>query len=101
MVVLDVDNLKEAHRLLDREFSSHLKIVREHLRQPSVSAEDWGVREMAETVLRLLRKFRARSKLMETEGYPVVYGELKVGDTQRTLLQYGMYDVQPVGDEAA
>jgi acetylornithine deacetylase/succinyl-diaminopimelate desuccinylase-like protein len=36
------------------------------------------------------------SKLLETVGHPVVFGEKKGGSSKETVLIYGHYDVQPV-----
>jgi acetylornithine deacetylase/succinyl-diaminopimelate desuccinylase-like protein len=64
------------------------------LRQPSVSAQNLGMKETADMVLARLTKLGAKPKLMPIkDGYPVVYGE--IGEGPRTLLIYDHYDVQP------
>jgi acetylornithine deacetylase/succinyl-diaminopimelate desuccinylase-like protein len=70
--------------------------LNEFLRMPSISAsEDGGeeFRRCAEWVAGKLQEAGAEATIMETEGHPVVYGE--VGEGPRTLLSYGHYDVQP------
>ena len=68
----------------------------ELLRMPSISAragDERNFRGCAEWVLAKLEEAGAEARLMETDGHPVVYGE--IGDGDRTLLSYGHYDVQP------
>lgn len=64
--------------------------------QPSVSAQDLGVRECAEVLARMMEKMGIRARIMETGGQPVVFGQV---DSERpeapTVLFYGHYDVQP------
>jgi acetylornithine deacetylase/succinyl-diaminopimelate desuccinylase-like protein len=67
----------------------------ELLRMPSISAraDEANFRGCAEWVLAKLEEAGAEARLMETDGHPVVYGE--IGDGDQTLLSYGHYDVQP------
>ncbi len=70
--------------------------LEEFLRMPSISAREdgrGGFRTCAEWVAEKLQEAGADTRIMETEGHPVVYAE--VGDGARTLLSYGHYDVQP------
>ncbi|HEY4688962.1 MAG TPA: M20/M25/M40 family metallo-hydrolase [Anaerolineae bacterium] len=62
--------------------------------QPSVSAQGLGIHECAELVASMLRRRGFHVEIMPTRGYPVVYGEIK-GKTNKTLLFYNHYDVQP------
>jgi acetylornithine deacetylase/succinyl-diaminopimelate desuccinylase-like protein len=62
--------------------------------QPSISAQGIGMQECAELVAESLQKRGFKAELMSTEGFPVVYGELP-GRSDRTLLLYNHYDVQP------
>jgi len=68
--------------------------LQEFSRQPSVAAQNLGMREMADKVLARLKKLGADARLIEVEGgAPVVYGE--IGSGPRTLMIYAHYDVQP------
>jgi len=70
--------------------------LEEFLRMPSISAqpdESGGFRECAEWVARKLEEAGAETRIMETDGHPVVYAE--AGEGSKTLLSYGHYDVQP------
>jgi len=62
-------------------------------RQPSISAQNVGMLEMAEMVRAQLDKLGTQSRLLETGGPPAVYAEM--GQGERTLLFYNHYDVQP------
>jgi acetylornithine deacetylase/succinyl-diaminopimelate desuccinylase-like protein len=62
--------------------------------QPSVSAQRLGIDECAELVAAMLRKRGFAVEIMPTAGHPVVYGEIK-GRSNKTLMFYNHYDVQP------
>jgi acetylornithine deacetylase/succinyl-diaminopimelate desuccinylase-like protein len=62
--------------------------------QPSVAAQNWGLRETAQMVSEMLQKRGFQTQIMETGGAPVVYAERK-GKDDRTLIFYNHYDVQP------
>ncbi len=62
--------------------------------QPSVSAQQLGVAEMAQMVLEMLLAVGAHARLIHVaDAPPVVYGEMGQGD--KTLIVYDHYDVQP------
>ncbi len=68
--------------------------LQDFCRQPSVAAQNLGMREMADKVLARLRQLGADARLIPVEGgNPVVYGE--IGSGARTLVIYDHYDVQP------
>src|SRR5699024_489373 len=62
--------------------------------QPSVSAQDRGMIEMKVLVKQFLEELGADVEEIETEGYPIIYGEMNAGKT-KTLTFYNHYDVQP------
>jgi acetylornithine deacetylase/succinyl-diaminopimelate desuccinylase-like protein len=67
--------------------------LQEICRQPSVAAQNLGMREMATKVLARFGKL-GNAQLIEVEGGPpVVYAE--IGKGKRTLIIYDHYDVQP------
>jgi acetylornithine deacetylase/succinyl-diaminopimelate desuccinylase-like protein len=76
-----------------------LEELEEFLRIPSISAqadpseESGDFRRCAGWVAAKLEEAGADARIVETEGHPVVYGE--VGEGTKTLLTYGHYDVQP------
>ncbi len=62
--------------------------------QPSVGAQNWGLKECAALVGEMLKARGFDVQIMETAGAPVVFGERK-GKSDKTLLIYNHYDVQP------
>lgn len=62
--------------------------------QPSVSAQNWGIQECASIVEDMLRKRGFKTQIFPTDGSPVVYAE-RSGRTDKTILIYDHYDVQP------
>ena len=71
----------------------------ELLKIPSISADPIyknEVKKTAEWVKNALNDIGcASAKIFETEGHPVVYGEILVSKNAPTVLVYGHYDVQP------
>ncbi len=62
--------------------------------QPSISAQGVGIKECAELTATMLREQGCSAEILPTGGSPIVYGE-RSGRTDRTLLFYNHYDVQP------
>lgn len=66
------------------------------VRQPSISAQDIGVRECAALVQKFMEDAGLQTRLIETSGHPMVFGTwLNAGPEKPTILFYGHYDVQP------
>ena len=86
--------LAEIHRTIDREFPEHLARCQELLRQKSVSASGEGLRETAGMVRRYIERIGGKVEFWGDEEAPIVFGRADVG-APRTLIVYGMYDVQP------
>ncbi len=62
--------------------------------QPSVSAQGLGTQECAVLVAERLRARGFQAEIIPTPGQPIVYAEAD-GKSERTLLFYNHYDVQP------
>jgi acetylornithine deacetylase/succinyl-diaminopimelate desuccinylase-like protein len=62
--------------------------------QPSVAAQNLGLKECANLVSEMLTSRDFKVQVMETGGAPVVFAERK-GRSPKTLLFYNHYDVQP------
>ena len=63
---------------------------------PNVAADRSNIRRNAEHLRGMLQKRGFTAELLQTEGNPLVYGELRVPGAERTLLLYSHYDGQPV-----
>ncbi len=84
------------------KFQSYVEANRERFiaelqdfcRQPSVAAQNLGMREMADKVVARLSTLGAETRLIPvTGGAPVIVAEIGTG--KRTLMVYDHYDVQP------
>jgi acetylornithine deacetylase/succinyl-diaminopimelate desuccinylase-like protein len=86
----------DVYAYIDRNQSAHLEQLRRWVRQPSVSAENRGIREMAAMLRDDLRGLGFQeAELVPTSGHPGVWGFYDAG-AAKTLAVYMMYDVQPV-----
>ncbi len=64
------------------------------LQQPSISTRGEGIRECIDLLTDKMEKLGIQTTVIPTEGHPVVYGFIQ-GRSDKTLLIYGHYDVQP------
>ncbi len=62
--------------------------------QPSVAAQGLGMAECAELTATMLREHGLDAEVVPSDGFPVVLGEM-AGASEKTLLFYNHYDVQP------
>ena len=88
----------EISTYIDDHFDRHLELAADFVRQPSISAEGTGITEMAGLVADTIRGLGGTASVHPTPGSPIVLGTIDAG-AQKTLLIYGMYDVQPVAGE--
>lgn len=79
----------EAHRESDLDDLFRL------VRQPSISAQNVGVAECAALEEALLKDAGLTTRVLETSGHPMIYGEWLNAPGKPTILFYGHYDVQP------
>jgi acetylornithine deacetylase/succinyl-diaminopimelate desuccinylase-like protein len=98
MTNIETINLEAVNQAIDDSFDEHLQRTQAFIRQPSISADGTGMREMAEMVANEIRELGGTEDIVPTTGHPVVYGHVDAG-AKTTLLLYGMYDVQPVTGE--
>ncbi|MEW6240717.1 MAG: M20/M25/M40 family metallo-hydrolase [Chloroflexota bacterium] len=83
-----IDAYLESH--LDRSLDELKRLVA----QPSISAQNLGLTECAALVVDMLRARGFTAQIHSTEGSPVVTAERR-GKSDKTLLFYNHYDVQP------
>jgi acetylornithine deacetylase/succinyl-diaminopimelate desuccinylase-like protein len=92
-------NFSKVGKYIDAHAGEHVKKLQEFLRQPSVSAENYGVRECAELLKSYFVSVGCKNtRLIETGSFPVVYSEYDAR-AEKTLLVYMMYDTQPFAGE--
>ena len=63
---------------------------------PNVAADRANIRRNAERLREMMQRRGFTAEILDTDGNPLVYGELKVPGAKRTLLLYAHYDGQPV-----
>jgi len=63
---------------------------------PNVAADRPNIRRNARHLEQMLARRGFAAELLETDGNPLVYGELRVPGATRTILFYSHYDGQPV-----
>jgi len=79
---------------LENNLNKSLDELGKLVAQPSISAQGIGLIECANLVADMLRARGFTTEIMDTEGAPVVFAERK-GKSDKTLLFYNHYDVQP------
>jgi acetylornithine deacetylase/succinyl-diaminopimelate desuccinylase-like protein len=80
--------------------TDYVRQLSEFVAIPSVS-RDSAPETMRQAAAWLADQLRfAKGRIMETEGHPVVLGELAGPSGTPTVLVYGHYDVQPIGSLA-
>jgi acetylornithine deacetylase/succinyl-diaminopimelate desuccinylase-like protein len=89
-----MSNYNEIDRYLEQHFDESIAELSRLAAQPSVAAQNWGLEECAQLVSEMLRRRGFSVELLPTAGAPVVFGERK-GLSDKTLLFYNHYDVQP------
>ncbi len=88
------ERIKSVHEYIDKNFSDHLERCRAFLRQKSISASGEGIVETAHIVGDFIKEIGGSVEFSGTAGFPIVYGKV-AGAAPKTLIIYGMYDVQP------
>jgi acetylornithine deacetylase/succinyl-diaminopimelate desuccinylase-like protein len=90
---------EETYRFIDEHIDEHVANLQRWVRQPSISAQDIGIQQMAELVRDdMLKMGFSEAEIVPTSGHPGVWGYYDAG-AEKTLLLYLMYDVQPVDPE--
>jgi acetylornithine deacetylase/succinyl-diaminopimelate desuccinylase-like protein len=83
---------------VEREKETYLEELKDYIRIPSISTDPAykdDVLRCAGFALERMREAGLTAELVETQGYPLVYGEWMGAEGQPTILFYGHYDVQP------
>ena len=85
----------DVYKHIDANIQGHVSELQRWVRQPSVSAQNRGIADMAKLLADDLRTLGFKEvAIVPTSGHPGVFGFYDAG-MPRTLLVYMMYDVQP------
>jgi acetylornithine deacetylase/succinyl-diaminopimelate desuccinylase-like protein len=87
-------NLNKIDAYLESNLDQSISELGRLVAQPSVAAQNLGVKECAALVARMLEQRGFHTEVFPTAGSPVVFAERK-GRSDKTMLFYNHYDVQP------
>ncbi len=86
--------MKKIHGAIEEAFPEHLERCRSFLRQKSISVTGEGIRETAELLKGFIQELGGEASFQGDPSFPIVFGRLN-GRSDKTVIVYGMYDVQP------
>lgn len=89
------DKLSAVFEHIETNRSGFLDRLIAYLRSPSISAENIGIAEVGELLVKMLTEIGLETSLMPTEGHPMVVARWEKAPGKPTVLLYGHYDVQP------
>ncbi|MFG6566081.1 M20/M25/M40 family metallo-hydrolase [Sulfitobacter sp. 1A13421] len=89
------DNLTQIFDHIKANADSFLTRMMDYVSHPSISAQNVGIREVANLLVAQLSELGMQAELVETDGHPFVLGRRDVDPAKPTVLLYGHYDVQP------
>ncbi len=93
-----MSDLQAIDQYLQQSQPKHLDVLKDLLRIPSVSADPAfaePVRTAAQSVVDTLESAGLQTRLIETQGPPLIYAESPPVPGKPVALVYGHYDVQP------
>ena len=75
----------------------HVSDLQEFIRHPSIAAQNRGVEACAEWLIEFMEQLGIETIVDSEANYPVIMAEIP-GQTDRSLLLYAHYDVQPADE---
>ncbi|MFD1037471.1 M20/M25/M40 family metallo-hydrolase [Virgibacillus byunsanensis] len=87
--------MQQIEKLLESKKEEYLDLLFTFLKQKSISAQNVGMQACSIMLKEMMEEVGIDTTLIDTEGHPVVYGEIMNESNNFTLLLYGHYDVQP------
>src|SRR5436190_8908206 len=94
--VSETSQLDAISAYVDAHADAMLEQLKTLVRQPSISAQDVGVKECAELLAGMMRADGIETQILPTAGQPIIVGKGDAVPGAPTVLVYGHYDVQPV-----
>src|SRR3989304_1563779 len=91
-----MDAMQAVYDFIDAHADEYVRDLQTLVRQPSVSAQNMRVRECPDRVWGTVRRDGLDAHLHELAGGPpVIVGQMATPRSERTMLCYSHYDVQP------
>jgi acetylornithine deacetylase/succinyl-diaminopimelate desuccinylase-like protein len=88
--------MQSIYDTIDARVPQAVSLLERLCAQPSVSAQGWGLTEMADLLMTVLAERGIAGQRLDTGGGPpVIFAEIP-GRSDTTVLLYNHYDVQPV-----
>lgn len=88
--------MKDIYDWIDAHAEECIADLQRFVRQPSISAQNIGLRDCAELLRGMMHDDGLPAEFQELhEGPPVVWGEVASAKSTKTLMCYAHYDVQP------
>jgi acetylornithine deacetylase/succinyl-diaminopimelate desuccinylase-like protein len=89
------DSLTAVFDHIETNRASFLDRLIDYLRHPSISAANIGIAEVGALLVKMLTDIGLDTRLVPTEGHPMVVARWLKAPGKPTVLLYGHYDVQP------
>lgn len=90
-----MNNVRKALDVAESNGDQYVADLCEMLQQPSIAAQNEGMQECAELLANHFKKIGCDYvEIVSTDGFPVVCAEVQ-GESEKSVLVYGHYDVQP------
>ena len=86
--------MEEIYRYIDNHADEFVETLQRFCRQPSISSEGLGIREMVGILENEMKQIGIETTVHETAGNPLVTGIVRA-EKGPTLMFYNHYDVQP------
>lgn len=88
-------SLEQVFAYVDANRDSFIQRLLAYVSMPSISAHGVGIMDVALFLRSHLQEMGMQGRLIETAGWPMVYGRRDDAPGAPTILLYGHYDVQP------
>lgn len=88
-------DLSDVFTYIDAHRQEFLERLIDYVRRPSISAQGVGIGEVADYLATMMNELGLETRIVPTQGWPMVLGRRHKQADKPTVLLYGHYDVQP------
>lgn len=90
-------NMQGVYKSICENRDEDLTLLKRFIEYPSLTNNPSGICKCVKFLTSLMTQIGIDTEIIETDGNPLIYGELKSSKDVPTILFYGHYDVQPTG----